>query len=230
MSMQDADIPTPTLAEDLLLVLFQPDSGTIAGETTLFYPLAGAVLSDLALQQKVTTSSRSGAVMVKPVEGQPPSDDIFASTWDYISTKPRSVQTVLAAIGPTLRGPLLARLVARGDLRAEKTKTLGLFTSTALRLGDNGRRAAVLARVRDALVDGADPSPRTAALAALLWKSGSLPQLHREIPWTSAVISRAQELERGQWGATAAGEAVARTLAAIVANSVIVTTAVTPPN
>ena len=230
MNVQNGVTPVPTLADDLLLVLFQPGSGTIAGETTLFYPLAGALLSDLALQQKVTASSRSGAVMVEPVDGQPPSDDIFASTWDYISTKPRSVQTVLAAIGPTLRAPLLARLVARGDLREEKRKRLGLFTTTALREGGTGRRKQVLDNVRDALVDGADPSPRIAALAALLWKSGSLPQLHREIPWTSAVITRAQELERGQWGAMAAGEAVARTLAAIVSNSVIVTTTVAPPN
>jgi hypothetical protein len=35
------NLSAPTLAEDLLLVLFQPDSGTIAGENTLYYVLAG---------------------------------------------------------------------------------------------------------------------------------------------------------------------------------------------
>jgi hypothetical protein len=39
---------TPLIAEDLLLLLFDPRSGTIAGEGTLFYTLAGAVLADLA--------------------------------------------------------------------------------------------------------------------------------------------------------------------------------------
>lgn len=48
-----------SLAEDLLLLLFQPNSGdrggtgTIAGENTLFYVLGGAVLADLALGEQV---------------------------------------------------------------------------------------------------------------------------------------------------------------------------------
>lgn len=221
----------PTLADDLILLLFQPDSGTIAGETTLFYPLAGALLADLALQNKVTTTtSRGGATIVEPVAGQGPTDEIFRSTWEYISAKPRGVQTVLAAVGPALRRPLLDRLVARGDLREEKKKALGIFETTALRDGGNGRRADLLNSVRSALVDGVEPTPRIAALAALLWKSGSLPHFDPEIPWNSAVISRAEELEHGNWGATAAGEAVTRTVTAIVVNSVIVATTTLPPN
>jgi len=38
------------LVEDVLLLLFQPESGTIAGENILFYVLGGAVLADLAPQ------------------------------------------------------------------------------------------------------------------------------------------------------------------------------------
>lgn len=227
----DRNDEAPTLAEDLLLLLFQPESGTIAGENTLFYPLAGAVLTDLALQNKVTTTtSRVGTVIVEPVAGQAPSDVIYRSTWDYISAKPRGIQTVLAAIGPTLRQPLLDRLIARGDIREEKKKALRIFETTALRDGGNGRRSILLDSVRSALVDGTEPTPRIAALAALLWKSGSLPQFGPDIPWTSAVIGRAKELEHGNWGATAAGEAVTRTVTAIVVNSVIVATTVHPPN
>ena len=59
-------------------------------------------------------------------------------------------------------------------------------------------------------------------LAALLSASGTLPQFHREIPWTSPVISRAKELEQGNWGADAAGAAVTRTVTAIVVNSAVV--------
>ena len=33
----------PLIVEDTLLLLFQPDSGTIAGENILFYVLGGAV-------------------------------------------------------------------------------------------------------------------------------------------------------------------------------------------
>jgi hypothetical protein len=221
----------PTLAEDLLLLLFQPRSGTVAGETTLFYILAGGVLADLGLGEHVRTGSgRAGTTRVEAVEDRPPSDDILRSTWDYVSAKPGGIQTVLAATGPTLRGPLLDRLVERGDIRRTRRKLLGLFPSTVLEDGGNGRRAQLLEDVRVVLVDDAQPRPRVAALAALISESGTLPQFHREIPWTSPVIARAKELERGDWGAGAAAEAVTRTVTATIVNNVIVASTVLPGN
>jgi hypothetical protein len=220
----------PTLAEDLLLLLFQPDSGTIRGEGTLYYVLGGAVLADLALGENVTTESgRLGSTLVRAVEDKPPADSILRGAWDYVAPKPRGVQTVLAGVGPTLRGPLLDRLVERGHVVRTSRKTLGLFTTTALADGGTGRRAHLLADVRATLVDGADPQPRTAALAALLSGSGTLPEFDPEIPWSSPVITRAKALEEGNWGAEAAGEAVTRTLAAIVVSSAVAAIAVTPP-
>lgn len=43
----------PLLVEDVLLLLFQPDSGSIAGENILFYVLGAAVLGDLALAERL---------------------------------------------------------------------------------------------------------------------------------------------------------------------------------
>jgi Golgi phosphoprotein 3 (GPP34) len=215
----------------LLILLFQPDSGTISGENTLFYVLAGAVLADLALSERVTTTTtRMGAVAVEAVEGREPSDDLLRSTWSYVSGRPRGVQTVLAAMGPTLRQPILERLISRGDIRVENRKVLGLIATTALVDGGNGRRSALLADVRDAFVSEAEPTPRVAALATLIWGSGTLPQFDPEIPWRSSVIARAKELERGNWGAAAAGEAVTRTMTAIIVTNVIAATTVLPPH
>ncbi|MEW2382872.1 GPP34 family phosphoprotein [Micromonospora sp. NPDC047707] len=215
----------PTLAEDLLLLLFQPRSGTIAGENTLFYVLGGAVLADLALGEHLTTPARG---RVRSVEGHPPSDDLLRPAWDYLAEKPRGVQTALAAIGPALRKPVLDRLITRGEIDQQPHKVLGLFRTTALREGGTGRRARLLADVRHALVDGAQPQTRIAALAALLSASGTLPQFHREIPWTAPVINRAKELERGDWGADAAAQAVTRTVTATVVNSAIAAITVLP--
>jgi len=219
----------PRLAEDLLLLLFQPGAGTIAGENTLFYVLAAAVLAELALSESVaTTTTRTGSVNVHAVAGRAPSDEILRRAWQYVAHAPRGVQTVLAAIGPPLREPILERLVARGDIGQESRRFMGLFGTTALIDGGNGRRADLLGLVRRVLVDGAEPTPRVAALAALIWASGALPQLDPEIPWTSTVITRAQELERGSWGAAAGAEAVARTMNAIITSSVIVAIAAHP--
>ena len=86
----------------------------------------------------------------------------------------------------------------------------------------SGRRASLVADVRRVLVDGAEPRPPVAALAALLSASGTLPQFDREIPWSSPVITRIKELEQGNRGAEAASEAVARTMTAIIVNHVII--------
>src|SRR5688572_18727802 len=120
---EEKTFDAPILAEDLLLVLFQPDSGAIAGESTLYYALGGAVLADLAVTESVTTTTtRIGTMRVEAVEGRAPSDQILRGAWDYVADKPRGVQTILAAIGPKLRQPLLERLVARCDIREENGK------------------------------------------------------------------------------------------------------------
>ncbi|WP_435205274.1 GOLPH3/VPS74 family protein [Micromonospora sp. bgisy143] len=197
----------------------------MAGENTLFYVLGGAVLADLALGEHLTTTDRQ---RVSSVAGHPPTDALLHPAWDYLAEKPRGVQTALAAIGPALREPVLERLIARGDIDQEPRKVLGLFRTTALRDGRTERRSRLLADVRRVLVDGAEPQARVVALAALLSASGTLPQFHREIPWTSPVISRAKEFEQGGWGADAAGAAVTRTATATVVNSVIMAISVSP--
>src|SRR5690606_25184308 len=194
------------------------DSGTIAGETTLYYVLAGAVLADLALNGSITTTTtRIGSLRVESVEGQAPSDEILRSAWNYAADRPGGVQTMLAAIGPTLRQPLLERLIARGDIREENGKVLGLLKTTTLKDGASRRRSGLMEVVRSVLVDGVEPTPRVAALAALMWGSGSLHQFDPEIPWNSAVISRAQELGRGNWSIEGATQAVATATGAMIA-------------
>lgn len=215
----------PLLAEDLMLLLFDPSSGTIAGEGTLYYLLGGALLAELA-QLGLAGVEDAGlrGTVVHAAGDAPPGDVLLRSAWDYVAGKPRNVQTVLAAVGPPLRGPVLDRLVGRGDLLRSSRKVLGLFTSTTLREGATGRRAELVGRVRAVLVDGVEPDPRTAALAALLSASGWLVTLHREIPWNGPVIARAKALEKGDWGASAAASAVTRTMAAVVSNSLAVST------
>lgn len=229
----DQDAPpalgAPLVAEDLLLLLFQPAHGTIAGENTLFYVLAGGVLTDLAFGGHVTTEpGMLGSVKVGTNDEPPPTDPILREAWDYLAEKPRNVQTVVAAIGPPLRSALIDRLVERGELVETDRKILGLFPSTSLSEGDDGRRPELLDALRDALLEVVEPEARIAALAALVSASGTLPQFDADIPWSSPVIARAKEFEQGNWGAGAAAQAVARTVAATIVNNVIVAMAVIP--
>lgn len=211
------DLGAPTLAEDLLLVLFQPDSGAIAGENVLHYMLAGAVLAELSLNECVTTATtRTGSTSVEAVEGRAPMDEILRSAWDHAVDKPCVLQTMLAAIGPALCQPLLERLLARGDIREENGKVLGMLKTTTLKDGGNGRRSGLVREVRNVLVDAAVPTLHVCALAALMSGSGTLHQFDPEIPWSSEVITRAQELERGEWSTKSGTQAVARATAAMI--------------
>lgn len=216
----------PTLAEDLLLLLFQPPSGTIAGENTLFHVLGGAVLAELSLHGHLQVAA-SGRL--ETVGARAPQDALLRPAWEYVDEKPRRAQTVLAAAGPSLRAPVLERLVERGDVERTERRRL-LLRTPALGEGRTGRRDRLLAQVRAVLVDGVEPTPRTAALAALLSASGSMQQLQPVIPWTSPVIERAERLRQGSWGAGAAGEAVTRSVVANVVGSVVVAMVVTPPS
>lgn len=225
---QQQVLAAPSLVEDVLLLLFQPASGTIAGENTLFYVLGGAVLADLALagRMEIRSSGRfSSAVHV--LGATPPDDELLRPAWGYAAQKPRGVQTVLAAVGPGLRQPVLDRLVERGDLRREEKKTLGIFRTSRLTEG-SGRRRQLFEAVRAVLVDGAEPTPRTAATVALLSASGTLPQFDPGIPWGTRTHDRGKELEQGSWGASAASAAVTRTTVAIVSSTVSTSTIALP--
>lgn len=213
----------PLLVEDALLLLFQPSSGTIAGENYLYYVLGGAVVADLTLRD-LTEAQEGRLVRRLAARGDAPHDDILRTAWDYLSAKPRGVRTVIAAIGPELRGKVLDRLVDAGHLCRSRKKVLGFIPSESLELG-SARRAELLARVRATLVDGTQPDDRTAALTALLSASGNLHQFDPEIPWTSPVIHRAKEFESGNWGAAAAGAAVTRATIAVISGAVGATAA-----
>ncbi len=97
-----------------------------------------------------------------------------------------------------------------------------------LGLGEHVRTGT--GRMGTTTVEAVADKPRgvQTVLAALVYGSGTLPQFHRDIPWTSAVIARAEELKEDSWGAGAAAEAVACTVTASIVSSVVVAAAVLP--
>ncbi len=219
----------PLLVEDLMLLLFDPRSGTIAGEGTLFYTLAGALLADLALRDQLEVEDRPSLLGPKArAVGDRPDDELLRKVWDQVEDKAKNVQGLLAGVGPYLREPVLERLVQAGHVGRERRKLLGLIPTTALVGTGSSRRDDLLAEVRPVLVDGADPTPRAGVLVALLSASDSIPALHRDIPWSGDVYTRGKELERGDWGAGAVGEAVTRTAVAVAMSSISTAIAINP--
>jgi hypothetical protein len=215
----------PLVAEDLLLLLFDPRSGTFRGEgLPLFHTLAGAVLTELAIEGKVEIDKRI-TIRGRQVRaiGEPPTDPLLLKTWARVADRATDVHSLILEIGPQMRSEFINRLEERGHIRSESKKMLGFIPTTSIVDGGTSRRAELLDAVRPVLLDGNIPDKRTGALAALLSASGSLPAMDRDIPWSGTVYTRGIALQKGDWGAEAAGEAVIRTAAAILTTSLFVT-------
>ncbi|MFI1221549.1 MULTISPECIES: GPP34 family phosphoprotein [unclassified Streptomyces] len=215
------------IVEDLTLLMMDDKSGAIAGAGTLYYTLGGAVLVELGLGGRIRVDENDtglNGVKVHAVAGRTPSDPLLRAAHAKVGERVRGVQTLLIEIGTGMRETVLDRLVERGMLRQETKKTLGLFRTTSTTAADTGRKKEVMERVRAVLIDGEEPDDRTAALTGLLSASGTLPTLHRSIPWSGKVYKRAKELEQSSWGAEAVNAAVLRTVAAISAGTVVAVT------
>ncbi|MCI4044873.1 GPP34 family phosphoprotein [Streptomyces sp. TRM75563] len=215
------------IVEDLTLLMMDDKSGAIAGEGTLYYTLGGAVLVELGLRGHIAADENDqglNGVKVHAVSSRTPSDPLLRAAQAKAGERVRGVQTLLIEIGTGMRETVLDRLVERGMLRQETKKTLGLFRTTSTTVADTGYKKALVEKVRAVLIDGAEPDDRTAALTGLLSASGTLPTLHRSIPWSGQVYKRAKELEQSSWGAEAVNAAVMRTVAAISAGTVVAVT------
>ncbi|AWL88339.1 GPP34 family phosphoprotein [Streptomyces griseus] len=214
------------IVEDLTLLMMDDASGAIAGAGTLYYTLGGALLVELGLGGHIRADENDtglNGVKVHAVAGRTPSDPLLRAAHAKVGERVHGVQTLLIEIGTGVgkREAVLDRLVERGLLRQETKKTLGLFRTTSISVADTGYKKALVEKVRAVLVDGAEPDDRTAALAGLLSASGTLPTLHRSIPWSGKVYQRAKELERSSWGAEAVNAAVLRTVAAVAAGTAV---------
>ncbi|MFJ1802802.1 GPP34 family phosphoprotein [Streptomyces sp. NPDC088180] len=217
------------IVEDLTLLMMDDASGAIAGAGTLYYTLGGAVLVELGLGGHTRADEDDqglNGVKVHAVAGRAPSDPLLRAAHAKVGERVRGVQTLLIEIGTGVvtREAVLDRLVERGVLRQETRKTLGLFRTTSTTVADTGYKKALVEKVRAVLIDGAEPDARTAALVGLLSASGTLPTLHRSVPWSGEVYKRAKELEQSSWGAEAVNAAVMRTVAAISAGTVVAVT------
>jgi hypothetical protein len=178
-----------------MLLLFDPRSGTIAGEgLSLMYTLGGAILIELASRGHVELDDEQRRVRAV---GGGPEDTLLRGAWERVPKSPTGIRGLVVDIGTRSRESTLNRLVARGDIRQEPHRLLGIFPTQVLRGGDTGMRDRLLVPVRSALVEGTDPDTRTATLGALLSASKNLAAMHADIPWSGEVYTRGKNLERG---------------------------------
>jgi hypothetical protein len=212
-----------TIADDLLLVLLDDDTGRPRVDSTrLDYALAGAVLLELALDGRIDAEPGTfRRAPVVAVDSRVTEDEILDGALRQIDARPRRADRLVPAVSKGLRRRLIARGERGGRLRRDRTRILGLIPVDRFPAADRTRRSEVLQRLQDVLVGGAPPDRRTsgliavlAAVDAALLVVGPLPRAERK-----AVKRRAKEIGEGAWAADATRKAVAAVQAAVAASA-----------
>jgi len=209
------------IAEDLLLLLLDDESGRTTNATYLDPGLGGALLVELALDghvEVVKGDRRWARAKVHPTDGPAPTDPVLVDALALVAGKERTAQDLVGRLGKRRREPLLERLASAGVLRKEDTRVLGLLPRRRWPVSDGSHEAEVRRQLGDALVRGATPSARTAALVAVL---SAMDLAHKVVDREGLpgrmVKARAKEIADGDWAAKAVKDAITAAQAAVTA-------------
>jgi hypothetical protein len=203
---------TGLIAEDVLLLLLDDESGKFTERTHLDVALGGALLTDLALREVVELPPKTRfwkTPRVAAVSGAVLDDPLLASSLALIAARPRTAQDLVKRLGRAGRGELLTRLVDRGQVGIERGSALGVFSTTRYPAADQAYEDDLRTEVTAALVEGRAPSERTAAVISVL---AAIDRAHKVIDRhglsRADVKRRAREIADGDWAAKAVRDAV----------------------
>ena len=162
------------VAEDVLLLLTDDTTGrTLVDGTRRDVAVAGALVGELASVGRLGVTRTTGLFRrteVRVVDATPVGDDVLddalrrAGGWG--GSSPAAVLERVRKGNPRER--VYDRLAARGILRAEQGRVLGIFPTTAWPASDSAHEAEMRRGLHDVLVVGRPPTAREAALVALL--------------------------------------------------------------
>lgn len=181
--MSTASPHTLTFVEDILLLSLDDNTGALLPLPVmgLDYALAGALLCDLALANRIDTDPRQLVVLDRSPTGDPLLDRALGVI--AAASAPQSVQHwlgVFASDRATLERAALERLVARGILRQEEKKFLWVFGLRRYPTVDNHERVEVRTRLAGLILGDDLPDPRDAVLISLLTACHLLPRVFDE--------------------------------------------------
>ena len=204
------------LAEDLLLLLTDDDTGRLVAGSTADLALGGAQLVELAMLHRVDIDEKQRLVVL---DASPTGDAVLDHALEVAQRRAgRKPASVVGELGKKVRERLYERLTAAGILRAEHGKVLGIFPTTRWPTVSADHEAAVRRGLAGALVHGLTPEPRDAALVALLH---ALRATHKVVDPKEHGLKRreldrrAKEIAEGSWGSAAVRQAVDAMTAAV---------------
>jgi len=212
----------PLIAEDVLLLLLDEQSGKVRVGQHLDVVLGGAVLAELALAGAVAVPDRAWFFRrkVAVTEGSNTDDEILQAALELVDRQTKAAPDLVQALGKAGRPEIHARLVERGLVTAREERILGVVRRTRFPAADRSQVRLLRGQLQAALLHGQQPTPRTAATIGVLSAIDALPHvIDRHGRSKNAIRQRAQEIAAADWAADAVRAAVRAAQAAIRAAS-----------
>ncbi|MFE2880707.1 GPP34 family phosphoprotein [Streptomyces roseus] len=206
-----------TLAEEIMLVSLDDESGSARQRQAVGWAVAGGILLELVLAGKVSIAGKDLELTDRTPTGEELLDERTAlmETWLRGRSKGRVVQWLTKdqskAVAATLQS-----LCRRGVVVETEHKALGIFPVHRYPEADGAVEAELRDRLRAVVLDGAEPDTRTAGLVALL-HSAKLHALAFPDSPRKEVVARMSEISAGQWSDEAIRAAIRDMQAAMTA-------------
>lgn len=212
-----------TLGEQLLLLSLDDTSGAAKDSARVTPAIAAAALVELALAGRIDVDDDLVGVVDATPTGIAGLDDTLAALAGR--AEPDRAENWINRLKTDAVAQAKAGLIAKGLVREETKKILGLFPVRRYPEVDGAVEAAVRQRLEEVVLQGAAPDERTASLVALLHGA----KLHR-LAFPGADLKRVESataaVAQGQWSVAAVRRVVKAAEDALAVLVVVTTTTV----
>ena len=187
--------------EELMLLILDDENGKFANvpDRLLRYALAGGVLMDLALENRIDTDLQQLIL----VDSQPVQDNLLDPTLADIAQETDThdarfwVERIAFHRAEAIRQETLKRLVERGILQRQEDRFLWLFRSRRYPVIDNQAEREVKLRIMEILFSDQIPGPRDVVIIALAHACDVFEQIlsARELAHVTRRIDQVRQLD-----------------------------------
>ena len=204
-----------TIAEDLVLLLLDPESGRALVDRTSFdRAVGGALLLDLTVIGRITADGDGARARLTVTDAGTTGDPLLDDALGRLSGRPIRAARAVEKLARKTRRPVLERLAERGVVVREDEKVLGLFPTTRWHTGDPRPRASLQAGIAAVLLGKAEPNERQAGLVSLLH---AVKAEHKIVDGPKRELrERARAISDGEWAGVAVRKAVQAVQATIM--------------
>ena len=157
-------------AEELMLLILDDENGKFARvpDRLMRYALAGGVLMDLALENRIDTDLKNLILVDSTPVGDSLLDPTLADIAQATDTKDARFWVERTALrADTIREEALNRLIEQGILKREEDRFMWVFQARRYPIVDNTAEREVKLRIMEVLFSDQIPDPRDVVIIGL---------------------------------------------------------------